>query len=258
MDAYDFAHIPDLNEEEKKSPYARFYYEPIIPPATNVVAALQPGKEMNPSLALLPQNIGKLFVPGSLKVDTGYCVLPDGTGFSVVHTKGPDITLEMEQWWGTWFKLSEHSYVNYKIWMPSLHFTHGMPIWEDLGWGPIKIYITKPVTYDTLNLPAPPKKLNSKFLSLSGGVFTIVPDAPDESTYFATLVHYVTHGDDGLNVITCVWSGVHILDGTAVRMIGKKERIPLEYVRLFACHNAWEFARKMQLLPRLHALSKTL
>jgi hypothetical protein len=34
--------------------------------------------------------------------------------------------------------------------------------------------------------------------------------------------------------------------------------VDLEYVRLFASHNAWELARKAQLLPRLYAYSKTL
>lgn len=258
MSAYEFKHIPELTDDERASPYARFYYEPILPPAPEILAAIQPGKQIDPSLALAPQDIGKLFTPGSLQVDNGYCLLPDGTGFSIIHTRAPDTTLEMERWWVTWFMCSDYNYLNYKIWMPSLHFTHGTPIWEDLGWGPVRIYIVKPVKPAELNLPGSPKELNPDFLILVGAAARIVPDTAGERPYCATLVHYLTFGVKGLDVFTCVWSGIHILDGKPVRMIGEDERVDLEYVRLFACHNAWEFTRKHQLLPKLYAFSKTL
>ncbi len=256
MDAYEFKHIPDLTEEEKKSPYAHFYYEPILPPAPEVLAATKPGNPIDTSLALAPEDVGKLFVPGSLRVDNGYCRLPDGTGFSVIHTRASDTTLEMEKWWGTWVRSSDYDYLNYKIWMPSLHFTHGYPICEDLGWGISKLYMFKPVTPDVLDLPASPRELNPDFLNLGGGPLIVIPDTFGGVPYYATLIHYMTLGRDGLNVITCVWSGIHILEGKPVRMIGRDAKVDLEYVRLFACHNAWEFARKAQLLPRLYAYGK--
>jgi phloretin hydrolase len=257
MDVYEFNHIPELTEEEKKSPYARFYNEPILPPDLEVLGAIQTGNQINPSRVLLPEDIGKLFISGSMRMDNGYCLLGDGTGFSRVHTWEPGVTPEMEEWWGTWFRSSEYNYVNYKIWMPSLHFSHGNPIWEDLGWGPCKLYMVKPIKAEDLNLPASPKKLNPDFLSLGGGAFKIVPDAGG-SIYYATLVHYVTIDTHGIDVVTHVWSGIYIIDGKPIRMIEKGERVNLEYVRLFACHNAWEFARKVQLLPVLYAFSKTL
>lgn len=208
MNAYEFAHIPELTDDEKASPYSHFYYEPILPPAPEVLAAIQPDRRMDVSLALAPGDMRALFMPGSVKITNGYCLLQDGTGFSMIHTRAPEVTLEMERWWAGWFMSPGYDYLNYKIWMPSLHFTHAF--------------------------------------------------APGEPPYYATLVHYVTLGDGGEDVVTCVWSGVHILDGKPVRMIGEDERVDIEYVRLFACHNAWEFARKAQLLPRLHAFSKTL
>lgn len=259
MCAYEFTHIPELSTEEKKSPYAKFYYEPILPPSPEVLAAIQPGKPIDPILALPPQDLSELFVPGSLKVDNGYCLLPDGTGFSVIHTRSPNLTFEMEQWWWSWVTSPDYNYLNYKIWMPSLHFTLPTPIiWEDLGWGPVKLHVLNPITVDDLDLPASPKELNPDFLNIEGSPFNIVPDEPGKETYYATLVHYTTLGAKGLDLITCVWSGIHIIHGKPMRMIGKDERVNLEYVRLFACHNAWEFARKAQLLPKLYAYSKTI
>jgi hypothetical protein len=93
---------------------------------------------------------------------------------------------------------------------------------------------------------------------MGGSTFTIIPDAPGEEPYFATLIHYMTIDHKGLDVSTFVWSGIHIITGKPVRMIGKDQQVDLEYVRLFACHNAWEFARKVQLLPKLYEYSKTL
>jgi len=258
MTAYEFTHIPDLTEEEKTSPYARFYYEPILPPESQVLAAIQPDNQIHPSLALAPRDLYKLFIPGSLEIDNGYCVIPDGTGFSIIHTRAQDTTLEMEKWWGNWFSSSDYNYLNYKIWMPSLHFSHAMPIYEDLGWGPVKIHASHGTTPDDLNLPAPPKELNSDFHRMVCGCFTIVPDDPNNKTYYATLVHYVTLGDNGMDTITCVWSGIHIIKGKPERKISQNETVDPEYVRLFACHNAWEFARKTQLLPKLYAYSQTI
>lgn len=216
MSAYEFKHIPDLTDEEKKSPYAPFYYEPILSPAPEILTAIQPGKPIDPSLALAPQDIGKLFVPGSLKVDNGYCLLPDGTGFSIIHTSSSDTTLEMEQWWWPWIMSGDYDYLNYKIWMPSLHSTHGTPICEDLGWGPVKIYGVKRVKPADLDLPASPKELNPDFLTLVGSAARTERDDADEPTYNFTLVHYMTFGAKALDVFTSVGSGVHILEGKPV------------------------------------------
>jgi len=258
MSAYEFKNIPELTEEEKQSPYAQFYYEPILPPPPEILEAIQPGKPMDPSLALAPQDIGKLFIPGSLKTDNGYCLLPDGTGFSIIHTQSPESTPEMEKWWWPWMTSSDYDYLNYKIWMPSLHFSHAIPIYEDLGWGPLKLHPVKLAKAEDLDLPGLPRDLNPDYFTLVGAAIRAESDTGDEQPYNGTLVHYMTFGEKGLDVITCVWSGVHILDGKPVRMIEEDEKVNPEHVRLFATHNAWEFTRKHQLLPKLYEFSKTL
>jgi hypothetical protein len=255
LSAYEFTSIPELTEEEKKSPYARFYYEPILPPAPEIVAAIQPGQQIDPSLALAPQDFLKLFIPGALKAYNGYCVLPDGTGFSVIHTRLPDITLEMEKWWNDWFRSNDYNYLNYKIWLPGLHFMYTDPVWEDLGWGHVNFQTVNPL--EPLYSSTLPKEMNPDFLTAHGGSFTLVPDYIGKP-YWATVLHYVTLGKQGEDIITCVWSGIHIHDGAPVRMIDKAEKVNPEHVRLFACHCAWESARKARLLPKLFAYSKTL
>jgi phloretin hydrolase len=255
MNAYKFSKIPELTKEEKKSPYARFYDEPILPPAPEVVAAIQPGKQINPSLVLAPQDMPKLIMPGTLKADNGYCVLPDGTGFSVIHTKAPGITLEMEKWWNEWITSSDYNYLNFKIGLPSLHFMYANPTWEDLGWGPASVYMSK--TLKPMDLSAWPKELNPDFLTMYSYDITITLDFGGKP-YWANVAHYITLGKRGEDIITCIWNGIHNSDGTPVRMINKSEQVDPEYVRLLACHYAWELARKAQLLPKLYAYSKKL
>jgi hypothetical protein len=41
-------------------------------------------------------------------------------------------------------------------------------------------------------------------------------------------------------------------------MINKADRVDPEYVRKLAAHDAWQAARKAQLLPKVFAYSKTI
>ena len=255
MNVYDFKQIPPLTAVEKKSPYAKFYSEPVVDPSKEIVAALQPGKQMNPSLALPPQDLNKLFMPGALKADNGWCVMPDGTGYSVVHTKAPGITAEMEAFWSKWMASKEYNYLNFKAALPGKHFMFANPVWEDFGWGPVSAQVKShlsPISASSL-----PKQLNPNFFKLYGMVLTIVPDF-NGKPYWATMVHYITMDKKGEDIITLIWHGIHIFNDTAVRMLNKADRLDPEYVRKLACHDAWQAARKAQLLPKLYAYSKTL
>jgi len=255
MNVYDFKQIPKLTAEEKKSPYARFYDEPVLPPAREIVAAVQPDKQIDPSLALAAEDLQKLIMPGTLKADNGYCLMPDGTGFSVIRTKSPGLTVEMEKFWDDWSVATEHNYVNFKIWLPGLHFMHSNVIWENLGWDSVNLH--------TVNIIKPfeasswPKELNPDFYAFQGGAYAVVRDGVAKP-FWITIVHYKTLNKHGEEDITCVWSGILVINGSAVRMIDKSEKVDVEKVRLIACHVAWEAARKAQLLPKVYAYSQTL
>ncbi len=255
MTAYDFKKIPELTAAEKKSPYARFYSEPMKSPAPEVLAAIKPGKQIDPSLALRAEDLTKLIMPGTLKVENGYCILPDGTSFSVIHTKMPGVTLEMEKFWEEWSVSSDYNYLNFKTWLPGMHFMHGNTIWEDLGWGSINLHLVSAVM--PLEDSSWPKELNPNFYSIHGGSYAVVRDGVAKP-YWATIVHYMTLDKQGLDVTTCVWGGILVINGTPTRMIDKAEKVDPEKVQLFTCHVAWEAARKAQLLPKVYAYSKTL
>lgn len=256
MSVYDFTHIPELAAEEKRSPYAKFYNEPVKAPAAEIVAALKEGKQMDASQVLPPSEVMRLFTPGTLKAENGYCVLPDGTGYSVTHSKLAGVTEEMEEWWGKWIVSPEYNHINFKITLPGLTYMYGNPVWANLGWGNSNIHVVqpqKPLEPSTL-----PKELNPDFYSMDIRPLIIVPEWGVGRPYWATTASYITIGKKGEEITTCVWSGTHIINGEPLRMLDKTQKVEIENVRLLACHYAWGQARKGQLLAKLCAHSKTL
>jgi len=259
MGVYDFENIPELTEDEKKSPYADFYYIPVGKPPPHVMEAVAPGRQMDPALAVSlenPSDISMLFSPEGIKCKNGWCVLPDGTGFSAIETLMPDITPELEKWWIKWF-LSDD--LHYRIWMPSLHFGHGETIFEDLGWGPLHLHTLGHLSPSSLGVEDP-EELNPGFVSFQAPVFKyILADDPDAAPNYGILIHYISLMEcGGIKFQTLVYSGVTREDGKLVRMIPEGGTVDPERVRLFATHNAYEFARKVEIVPGLYERSKTL
>lgn len=252
--AYDFTDIPRLNEEQSKSPFAKFYYEPVNKPAPEVLAAIGE-TQLDPALALPFSEMEKIFLPDGASCKNGWCMLPDGTGFSSIITKMPDVTPEMEQWWGGWFAAPDYDYVNYRTWLPGLHRSHEMPITENLGWGFVNISMAQPVMPSMLNLSAAPEQLDPNFIDFKGSSGYSRPDGqPEAEPYYIAIFNCIKHMGRGLQVHTVAYSGMGWRDGTLVKF---HDADP-DRVRLFAMHNAYEFGRKAVLLPKLYEYAKTL
>ena len=101
-----------ITEEQKQLSYAKFYDKPLaeVPAEKLAILDLPP---MDPSKALKIQDRNKLFDPGYFEVETGYCVMEDGSGYIANHTKMPGVTVEMFDWWFAWHGLGE---LRYTLW----------------------------------------------------------------------------------------------------------------------------------------------
>ncbi len=256
MEIYKLFEAEPLTEEEKKSPYAVIYDLPIHDPDPEILEHFHPGEPMDPAKAFPVTEFERLFTPGAIEQDNGYCLLPDGTGFSAVHVKMPDATPEMEAiWCDGWLTESD---VNYKVWLPGFHVSHQMPVIENLGWGTGIVDFACPLDPSKL-LSAPPEVLDPEFIDFSGcsGYFTLLDDPSDRLCQ--TIANCVRKcPDGGIEVQTIVWSGMHYIDGKPIRMIPEGETADIERVRLFGCHNAWENTRKGEILPIIAEIKKTL
>lgn len=111
--------IRELTEEEKKRPYSKYHYKELGTIDEENLAKLNNGP-CDPTLALDIKDRDKMLIPGYLPVETGWCLMEDGSGFTATKTFFPGATPEMFQWWFAWHPLED---LRYDIWCPNCH-TH--------------------------------------------------------------------------------------------------------------------------------------
>ncbi len=221
-------------------------------PAPEILATIGP-EQLPPALALPFDELEKVFLPEPAPARSGWCMLPDGTGFSSITTKMPLVTTEMEAWWGTWFARPDYNYLNYRIWLPGLHKSHAMPITENLGWGFVNINMVQPILPDMLKLSKKPEELDPAFLFLRGSSGLNRPEGePDAEPYYTIILNVAKRFEGGIRVQTLAYSGMAWVDGG----IRKMHDADPDKVRLFAMHNAYEFNREALLIPKLFARAK--
>lgn len=251
--AYRFEEIPELTAEQKKSPFARFYYEPVERPRPEVLAAIG-SEQMDCAEALPFAQIERLFRPGSEDLKTGWCIMPDGTGYSHVITEMPDMTPEMVMWWTGWIMDPDHDYLNYRIWLPGLHRSHATPVIENLGWGFSEVYMERPLLPPALNLSAPPRELDPDFVFSIGSSGRSNPIGAPEDTEYTLLINCIKRVGAGIRAHTVGYMGVKWENGALIKM---HDADPAKQ-RLFATHNAYEFHREGVLAPKIYEVAKNM
>ncbi len=260
-----YANIPSttLTEEERQStPYSKFYDLPLNLPSEESIRALMPGNEMDPADALLPEQIPMLFTPDAVKVENGYCVLPQGFGYSIVRIDMPEVKPEMIPFWNQWFVTQP---VHYKTWLPDMHLEiqlleKGHSAIENLGWGPVRPVLGAGIMFTPALFGIDdPKALDPDFVFFHGGSNPLLApeksldEEPDAVTSSA---NYVRKKGTGVEWRFCSWLGVTYKDG---QYILDKPMDPDEFkerVRMLACHNVWEFSRMATLLPAIYEFAK--
>ena len=249
---YKFQNLPPLNGEEEKSPYAGFYYEPVRDPEPEVAAGLGT-EQMDVSLALPAEDLKLTVDPDRPVGPSGWCILPDGTSYSRVVTNAPGVTLEMNRWFWRWSMEPDYDFLHYRIWLPGLHWIH-IPITEDLGWGMTEMETVAGIRPEMIGLTVPPSQIDPRIISFNcvSGCARPLYD-PDEEGYYIVLCHCFRKMPEGMQILTQAYHGIAWQDG-AFRKV--HDAVP-ERVRVFAMHNAWEFRRMADIVPKLYAVSGT-
>ncbi len=262
-----YANIPSttLTEEERQStPYSQFFDLPINLPSEETIKALLPGNEIDPSLAILPEECGKLFTPGYLECENGYCVLPQGFGFSAVKIDMPEVKPEMLPFWFSWYLSST---VHYKTWLPDMHLEmrileRGHAATEDLGWGPELPLLGAGFMYkaEDFGITDPTEK-DPDFVRFFGGATPIISPEDDpldfEPKGYLSMVNYMRQKGTGMEWRVRTWMGVAYQNGEYILDPPPENPVPLiDRVRGMACHNAWEWSRMATLLPAVYNFAK--
>jgi hypothetical protein len=121
---------PELNPQEKKLPLAKYYDIPLTPPGP-LQQQIIDSCPIDPKLAIKAKNMLDLLKPtGYDKVEYGYCMMEDGTGYVAVYTTFPSCTPAMLSWWFRWLNVYPKNLpkgkgnLKYKIWCPPDHYDH--------------------------------------------------------------------------------------------------------------------------------------
>jgi hypothetical protein len=107
----------ELTEEEKRKPYSKYFYKELAEIPAADLEKVNAGP-VDPSAVTTIQNRSDLMKPGYLEEETGYTVLPDGSGFAATLVKMPGVTPEMLDWWFNWHPLEG---LRYALWCPVAH-----------------------------------------------------------------------------------------------------------------------------------------
>ncbi len=127
-----------LFPEEEEMPLARYFYKyPLHLPSPVEMQMIQ--KPIAVEDAIAPENFMSLLRPtGYDKVELGYCMFPDGSGYVATYrVRPPHISGEMERWYRNWRNLKSksmvpgHGNLRYKIWNYADHFDHYYVNWVD-------------------------------------------------------------------------------------------------------------------------------
>ncbi|NPV60552.1 MAG: hypothetical protein HPY75_12950 [Actinobacteria bacterium] len=112
----------ELTQEEREKPYARYFHKELAEVPAEDLARVNAGP-VDPALATSIHDRDDLMKPGYLAVETGYTVMPDGSGFAATLVRMPGVTPEMLDWWFNWHPLEG---LRYALWCPVAHTDIGV------------------------------------------------------------------------------------------------------------------------------------
>lgn len=126
--------IPELTPEEKALPVSKYYTDYPLHYPNPLYSQLLDAGAMDPQDALPVEKwLDLLTVDDYMKVEYGYCMMPDGTGYIANYSVLPGyITPEMRMWYVRWLNIhSAHlpkgcGNIRYKLWNQMDHIDHGL------------------------------------------------------------------------------------------------------------------------------------
>ncbi|MCD7956120.1 MAG: hypothetical protein LUG93_10330 [Lachnospiraceae bacterium] len=126
--------LPELTPGEKALPVSKYYTDYPLHTPNPLYAQLLDQGAMDPADALpLDRWLDLLQPEGYDKVEYGYCMMPDGTGYIANYSVlSGSITPEMRMWYVKWLNIHSKNLpegcgnIRYKLWNQVDHQDHGM------------------------------------------------------------------------------------------------------------------------------------
>ena len=253
-----------ITSEEEKLSISKYYHMDFSKVPDEKLKILESGP-CDPAKALNIIDKNLLFEAGYLPVETGYCVMEDGTGFMANLTPMPGVTAEMFDWWFAWHAMGP---LRYTIWNPYDHksatvlnyaharcseLTYKEKYWnvthviEENTGGPdfetIFINFRKPseIGYEEDKIGT--SACSTLVCGNAGSIYS--PNG------VIVMTHFLRPTPEGSELRTRFWMGWHIINGRPVKMIPDGVRIPEIAVYNTLEHNIREFTHLANILPQV-------
>lgn len=254
-----------ISAEDERLSISKYYHMEFSPIPPDKAAILKAGC-CAPGDALPIFQRNRLFEPGYLPVETGCCVMEDGTGFMANLTPMPGVSAEMFDWWFAWHGCGP---LRYTVWNPydhksavSLNYAHthhpGLSwrerywntthlVTEDVGTGFERMFINfrQPgeLGYEQEKIDTP---LCSTLVCGNAG-------STDSGQGVVVLTHFLRPTDEGSELRTRFWMGWQIIGGRPVKMLPDGASLPEQVVYDTLEHNIREFNHLAHILPKIYA-----
>ena len=262
--------VPIKDEDQQKS-YFKYFNEPMVPAAPEKYAKVLSGP-IDPGKALAFRDRNRLFDPGYLEEELGYCIMPDGTGYLANLTPMPGVTAEMFDWWFAWHGLDD---LRYSIWDPEDHYyarsmqkekgrdpdlslrekywdtTH--EVLEDTGMGPECLFINFKRPGD---LGFDQAKIGTEACATIVCAKGTGKGQPPFANPETIMCHFVRETDEGIELRSRFWMGWTYDKGRDVKSLPDGMRMPPMGPMSLLAHNIKEFTNLAALLPRVYAEEK--
>ena len=255
--------------EAEQEILTEYLSRPMTVAAPELLKAIESGP-IDPSRVLSLDAIARLVDPAPLAVETGWCDMPDGSGYVAVRTPMPAVTAEMVDWWFDWHP---HESLRYQVWHPAAHVANSVDMpavtgakahWgtvhhpvEDIGTGVVNARISF----------LPPNQLGFVNDGLADpNVATIVCGLVgdhDRHVQHSVMAHVWLNEESGTVLRSHFWLGAVLrpdLPGLAGDMLGRlvnrrivrQIALPDGVPQALSQHCAEEYANLAALLPELY------
>lgn len=254
-------------DEARLAPYLA---RPMSAAGPEALAAIERGP-MAPADALPLTAIDRLLDPAPLKVETGWCTLPDGVGYVAVRTPMPAVGAEMVDWWFDWHPREP---IRYRIWHPQAHRDNSLELPAVAGakahWGAVHHPVEDVGAGGTVHARIAFKRPTELGFSTDAlddsAVATIVcGEVGDDRrrVRHSAMAHVFLRSSGGVVLRSHFWLGAlvrpylpAVLAGPAARLLNNRAvrsaALPAGLPRALAGHCAEEYANLAVLLPELY------
>jgi phloretin hydrolase len=259
----------DLTEAEKARPYAKYFHKEMAEIPAEDLAKVNAGP-VDPTKVTTVQKRNDLLKPGYLEVETGYTVMPDGSGCACTLVNMPGVTPEMFDWWFNWHPLES---LRVAMWSPVAHFyisvkdparhldSSGVPRRE-------RFYGITHDVVEGFNVATSQKEAIKFFSPQDYGLDMGMFKEPEISraicinvatdivkTPLSTAMHAVREVDGGVEYRSRYWLGYTMKNGTPVRVkrfIYFKPFKMRDLARNMCMHSLLEYNNLASFLPKLY------